>query len=109
MHEATAREHTAPAAPAASPPATPPPRTPVSELRVHTRVRHGLRRPHNWMQLVKFCAVGGSGYVVNLCVFAFCVGVLIHCGVLGNGAAPDVWTLADATPMIWRHFGVDPL
>ena len=39
-------------------------------LRVHTRVRHGLRRPHNWMQLVKFCAVGGSGYVVNLCVFA---------------------------------------
>ena len=76
MHEATAREHTAPAAPAASPPATPPPRTPVSELRVHTRVRHGLRRPHNWMQLVKFCAVGGSGYVVNLCVFAACVALL---------------------------------
>ena len=38
--------------------------------RIHTRVRHGLRRPHNWMQLVKFCVVGGSGYVVNLCVFA---------------------------------------
>jgi dolichol-phosphate mannosyltransferase len=41
-----------------------------SSLRLHTRVRHGLRRPHNWMQLVKFCAVGGSGYVVNLTVFA---------------------------------------
>jgi putative flippase GtrA len=40
------------------------------ELRIHTRVRHGLRRPHNWMQLVKFSAVGGSGYVVNLCTFA---------------------------------------
>jgi dolichol-phosphate mannosyltransferase len=40
------------------------------QMRVHTRVRHGLRRPHNWMQLVKFSAVGGSGYVVNLCVFA---------------------------------------
>jgi len=39
-------------------------------LRVHTRVNAGLRRPHNWVQLVKFCAVGGSGYVVNLCVFA---------------------------------------
>jgi putative flippase GtrA len=38
--------------------------------RIHTRVRHGMRRPHNWMQLVRFCAVGGSGYVVNLCVFA---------------------------------------
>ena len=37
---------------------------------MHVRVRAGLRRPHNWVQLVKFCAVGGSGYVVNLCVFA---------------------------------------
>jgi putative flippase GtrA len=47
--------------------------------RVHLRVRAGLRKPHNWIQLVKFCAVGASGYVVNLCVFAFCVGVLdIH-------------------------------
>lgn len=45
-------------------------------LRVHTRVRHGLRRPHNWFQLVKFCVVGGSGYAVNLSVFAFSVAVL---------------------------------
>ena len=36
----------------------------------HTRVRAGMRRRHNWVQLVKFCAVGGSGYVVNLAVFA---------------------------------------
>jgi len=43
---------------------------------VHLRVRAGLRRPHNWLQLMKFCAVGGSGYVVNLCVFAVCVEVL---------------------------------
>ena len=43
---------------------------------VHLRVRAGLRRPHNWLQLVKFCAVGASGYVVNLCVFAVCVAVL---------------------------------
>ena len=41
--------------------------------RAHTRVRHGLKRPHNWYQLVKFCVVGGSGYVVNLCVFAACL------------------------------------
>jgi putative flippase GtrA len=40
---------------------------------LHVRVRSGLRRPHNWVQLVKFCAVGASGYVVNLCVFALCV------------------------------------
>jgi putative flippase GtrA len=43
---------------------------------LHVRVRSGLRRPHNWVQLIKFCAVGGSGYVVNLCVFAVCVEVL---------------------------------
>jgi dolichol-phosphate mannosyltransferase len=42
----------------------------AAPLRLHTRVRHGVRRGHNWMQLVKFSAVGGSGYVVNLCVFA---------------------------------------
>ena len=41
--------------------------------RVHTRVREGVRRRHNWVQLTKFCAVGGSGYVVNLAVFTLCV------------------------------------
>ena len=40
---------------------------------LHLRVRAGLRKPHNWVQLVKFCAVGASGYVVNLSVFALCV------------------------------------
>jgi putative flippase GtrA len=43
---------------------------------LHLRVRSGLRRPHNWVQLVKFCAVGASGYVVNLSVFALCVEVI---------------------------------
>jgi putative flippase GtrA len=40
---------------------------------IHLRVRAGLRKPHNWVQLLKFCAVGASGYAVNLCVFALCV------------------------------------
>ena len=40
---------------------------------IHLRLRAGLRKPHNWVQLMKFCAVGASGYVVNLCVFALCV------------------------------------
>jgi dolichol-phosphate mannosyltransferase len=35
-----------------------------------------MRYPHNWVQLVKFCAVGGSGYVVNLIVFAVCLELL---------------------------------
>jgi putative flippase GtrA len=50
---------------------TPPP--------VHVRVRHGLRRPHNWIQLVKFAAVGGAGYAVNIAVYA-----LVH-EVIGIG------------------------
>jgi putative flippase GtrA len=45
----------------------------VSKERFHVRVRAGMRKPHNWYQLVKFCAVGASGYVVNLSVFALCV------------------------------------
>jgi putative flippase GtrA len=42
----------------------------------HTRVRHGVRKPHNWLQLIRFATVGASGYVVNLAVFAACVHVL---------------------------------
>ena len=54
---------------------------------LHVRVRAGLRRPHNWRQLVKFCLVGGSGYVVNLCVFAACVGALeLHHLLAASGA-----------------------
>ncbi|MEA2450476.1 MAG: hypothetical protein QOG63_2408 [Thermoleophilaceae bacterium] len=44
-----------------APTPTPPP--------VHVRLRHGARRPHNWLQLAKFVAVGGSGYAVNLGVY----------------------------------------
>ena len=46
-----------------------PAKTPPQQHRIHTRVRHGMRRPHNWFQLVKFCIVGGSGFVVNVSVF----------------------------------------
>ncbi|MEK6227711.1 MAG: GtrA family protein [Actinomycetota bacterium] len=42
----------------------------------HARVRAGIRRRHNWVQLIKFCAVGGSGYVVNLAVFALAFSAL---------------------------------
>jgi putative flippase GtrA len=35
-----------------------------------TRAGRALRRPHNWMQLFKFCTVGATGYVVNLGVYS---------------------------------------
>ena len=39
---------------------------------IHRRVGRGMTRPHNWYQLVKFCAVGGSGFAVNLGTFSVC-------------------------------------
>jgi putative flippase GtrA len=47
--------------------------TVVVELPFRHRVRLGVRHPKNWLQLVRFAAVGASGYVVNLAVFAACV------------------------------------
>jgi putative flippase GtrA len=34
-----------------------------------SRAGRALRRPHNWLQLAKFCTVGAAGYVVNLAVY----------------------------------------
>lgn len=36
---------------------------------IAARATSALRRPHNWVQLAKFCTVGASGYVVNLAVY----------------------------------------
>ncbi|HEV7807283.1 MAG TPA: GtrA family protein [Solirubrobacteraceae bacterium] len=47
---------------------------PVAEApRRRTRMRHALRQRANWLQLLRFAAVGASGYVVNLAVFAAAV------------------------------------
>jgi dolichol-phosphate mannosyltransferase len=43
------------------------------ELPFRVRVRHGVRKTHNWLQFVRFAAVGASGYAVNLVAFALCV------------------------------------
>jgi len=54
---------------------------------MRSRLRHGVRRADNWLQLVKFCAVGGSGYVVNLIVFAFLLNVSgLHHLIAATGA-----------------------
>ena len=66
------------------------------------RVRQGLRRQHNWVQLVKFCAVGGSGYVVNLAVFALAFGV----GNLHHLLAATIAFVVAVTNNFWwnRHW-----
>jgi len=41
----------------------------IDRERMHQRVGVGMRQPGNWIQLIKFGAVGASGYVVNLIVY----------------------------------------
>jgi dolichol-phosphate mannosyltransferase len=43
--------------------------TPAAAASPAARAGAALRRPHNWMQLAKFCTVGATGYVVNLAVY----------------------------------------
>jgi putative flippase GtrA len=74
-------------------------------LPLHRRVRHGLRHPANWFQLVRFAAVGASGYVVNLAVFAAAVHLLgIHYRV-----APVLAFLVSVANNFWwnRHWTFD--
>jgi putative flippase GtrA len=40
---------------------------------VGLRTARGLRHRRNWLQLAKFCVVGGTGYVVNLVVYSLLV------------------------------------
>jgi putative flippase GtrA len=75
--------------------------TPV-ELGLHVRVRHGLRRPHNWFQLVRFACVGASGYVVNLAVFATAVHAA---GIDYRLAATVAFLVAVTNNFVWnRHW-----
>jgi putative flippase GtrA len=43
------------------------------EIRPHVRLLHGMRRPANWLQLVRFGLVGGVGFVVNVGVYTLFV------------------------------------
>jgi putative flippase GtrA len=72
---------------------------------LHLRVRHGLRRPANWLQLVRFLAVGASGYVVNLATFALCVHVV---DIDYRVAAVIAFIVALANNFVWnRHWTFD--
>ena len=70
--------------------------------RLHVRVGRGMRDAQNWVQLLQFCIVGGSGYVVNLLVFALALRVG---GVHHLGAATIAFCVA-VTNNFWlnRHW-----
>jgi putative flippase GtrA len=44
-------------------------RTTASSAAALARTRGALSRRENWLQLVRFCVVGASGYAVNLAVY----------------------------------------
>jgi dolichol-phosphate mannosyltransferase len=81
------------------------PDRPAVQIRLHTRVRHGVRKPHNWLQLIRFGAVGTTGYVVNLAVFAFCV----HVAVIDyRVSAVIAWIVSVLNNFWWnRHWTFD--
>lgn len=74
----------------------------ASPTALRHRVRHGVRRGHNWVQLVRFGAVGASGYVVNLAVFAFSLHVL---GLHYQAAAVVAFVISVGNNFWWnRHW-----
>ena len=69
------------------------------------RIHHGTRQPANWLQLLRFGLVGGSGYVVNLAVFALLNGVL---DVHHIAAAVGAFCVAVVNNFWWnRHWTFD--
>ena len=68
--------------------------------RVHVRVRTGMRKQANWLQLVRFALVGVSGYAVNLAVFAACVALL---DIGHRGAAVLAFVVALANNFTWNR------
>jgi len=64
------------------------------------RVRAGLRKRKNWEQLAKFCAVGATGYLVNLAVYAFLLDVV---GLHYLSAAVGSFLVAVTNNYLWNR------
>ena len=65
----------------------------------HTRMNAALRRRGNWEQLAKFCAVGVSGYAVNLAVYS----ALLSLGVHYISAAVGSFVVAVTNNYLWNR------
>jgi putative flippase GtrA len=77
---------------------------PTTELAL--RIRAASRRPASWWQLAKFGIVGGSGYLINLAVFALLAGAL---GIHHIAAAVGAFVVAVSSNFFWnRHWTFGP-
>ena len=73
--------------------------------RPHTRLLHGMRRPANWLQLIRFGMVGGVGFVVNLIVYTLAVHTI---GVDYRVASVVAWLVAVVNNFVLnRHWTFD--
>jgi putative flippase GtrA len=77
----------------------------VVEIRPHLRLLHGMRKPANWLQLVRFSLVGGIGFVINVAVYA----LLVHgAGVQYLAANVIAWLVAVSNNFVLnRHWTFD--
>ncbi|MGO8905362.1 MAG: GtrA family protein [Solirubrobacteraceae bacterium] len=79
--------------------------TAAVEIRPHLRLLHGMRRPANWLQLVRFGMVGGVGFVVNLVVYTLFVHAV---GVDYRVASIVAWLVAVLNNFVLnRHWTFD--
>jgi putative flippase GtrA len=64
------------------------------------RIHLGTRKPENWVQLFKFGLVGGTGYVINLAVFAVLAEAL---GVHHLLSAVGAFCVAVTNNFLWNR------
>jgi putative flippase GtrA len=78
--------------------------SPATELAY--RIGFAARQPANWVQLLKFGLVGGSGYLINLGVFALLAG---NFDVHHVSAAVGAFAVAVTNNFLWnRHWTFGP-
>jgi putative flippase GtrA len=59
----------------------------VVDVGLRARIEQALRQRSNWEELAKFCAVGASGYIVNLLVYvALLDGADLHYRLAATGS-----------------------
>lgn len=73
----------------------------MSATELAYRLGTAARQPANWLQLLKFGIVGGSGYLINLAVFAVLSGNL---GAHHMIAAIGAFAVAVSNNFLWNRY-----
>ena len=75
-------------------------RSSLASSLARSRAGRALRRPHNWLQLIKFSLVGVSGYAINLGVYIL---LLRHAGLHYEAAAACSFLVAVTNNYTWNR------